>query len=282
MKSAAELKKLVFSRFSCCFGELCTLFCLSVGGLSALILAPIICVMQLDRAGLVDIDSGYISPEFILVMTAALLVFIIATVAITPLSYGIKWYRLQQVKGNSVYAKSIFSCYASAGKMWKVLRINSILILKKLYVILPFAAVSALSFYSAGIVDGITDGDTPYYIMFFCAILLTFVMLSAAAVINSRYAAVPFLYAMETELSPTELIAESKRIMKGKKKYLSEVMFSLSGWLVPCLMIFPMIFIIPYINMVYTAAMNEIITDSQLGEAVHEDGSRNVEAPVSV
>ncbi len=281
MKSATELKKTVVSRISYCCGELCMLFFLSVGGLSAFLLAAVMAAMLFERYGVVDLNSGYLSPAIIALILTTIVVFILIIIAITPFSYGASWYRLQQVRGISVHARSIFSCYASADKMWQVLRLNSILILKKLYVIIPAAAISALAFYTAGIVDSITEGDTPYYIMFFIAMLITFIMLSASEIINAKYAAVPFLYVTGTERSPSEIIAESKRIMKGKIRYLSEVMFSLSGWLIPCLMIFPMIFIIPYMNMVYTAAMNEIILSSQ-NEELQGDGTSNVEAPVSV
>lgn len=254
-----------------CFGELCTLFVLSVGGISVFVLACMIAAAVMGRS----------SPTDLILILVSIAAFIILIVAATPLSYGAGWYRIQQIRGISVHARSIFSCYTSARKLWQVLRLNSILILKKLPVMIPAAIISAAMFYIAGVVDENTDGNAAYYIMFFAALLVTFIMLGLVSLYSVRYAAVPYLYALGPERPSSELISESKRIMKGQEKYLSEVMFSLSLWLLPCLTIFPMIFIVPYMQMVYTAVINEIITSGAEGKEEQGDVI-NVEAPLSV
>ena len=104
--------------------------------------------------------------------------------------------------------------------------------------------------------------------------LTAFAMLGVTAYYSVRFSAVPYLYA----LGPEKPIP---KMMKGKEKYISEVMFSLSMWLLPCLIIFPMLFIIPYMQMVYAAAVNEIII-AESGAEKDSDGSFNVEIPVSV
>ena len=259
MKTAKELKKYVFSRMMCCCGELCMIFFLSVGGISIFVLAFILAVNLMTRPGAV---SFY--PEDMLrygwaVIAVFLAVIVLLMVAAAPFAYGTGWYRIQQIRGNSVHARSIFSCYASVKKLWQVLRINSILIIKRLYVMLPFALVSAWGFYVSDVIEKYSDSRAAYYTVFGLAVIVTLCLICLFILYNVRYAAVMYLYVLEPGKSPSELISESKKIMHGKAGYMTEVMLSVSGWLIPCIIIFPMIFIVPYLHMTYTAAVNEII-----------------------
>ncbi len=263
-----------------CIGELCTMFFLSVGGLTLFVLA---CLMAEEKLIGSRIDSLYgdkLTGARLALFIVCTAVFVLLVVAVTPFVYGSSWYRIQQIRGNSVHARSIFSCYASVGKMWQVLRLNSMLILGMLGRILPYAAVSALTFCAAGAVDRISDGNTAYNISFTAAVLITIAMIILAMRSNNIYAAVPFLYALDPSRSPSELISESKRIMKKDPGYVGEVMFSLSPLLIPCLIIFPMIFIIPYMQMVYAAAVNELIAADGFGE--QESDTIDLEAPLTV
>ena len=270
LKTARELKKYVFSRVMCCCGELCTIFFLTIGGISMFVLACIFAAENLSASGG---ESPFPYGKLILICTA---VFILLMTAATPLYYGVCWYRIQQVQGNSVHARSIFSCYTSIGKLWSVFRLNSILIIKKLYVLIPAAGISALCFYIAGIIENGASKGAEYYAALILASAITAGMLCAVLIFNSQYSAVPYLYVLEHGRSASERIGISRKLMQGKKRYLSEVMLSLTGWLVPCLIIFPMIFIVPYMQMVYTAAINEIILSrkSEHGEEGNSDGSK--------
>ncbi len=277
MKTAKELKYNASSRLMYCFGELCTLVMLSIGGLSAFVLAFMIAARLIEDSGAAN-DNASVAVRLII---AAISVLVILIVAATPLSYGANWYRLQQIRGNSVHARSIFSCYTSVRKMWQVLMLNSMVIIKILYVIIPCAIVSALSFWAAGAADSFTNGNIAYYLLFFAAMVITFAMILVVAYASVKYSAVPFLYALEPDRPAAEIIKESQRIMKGKERYISEVMSSLSLCLIPCLLIFPIIFILPYMKMVFTAAVNEIIV-SERSEDRQENGSFNIESPLTV
>ena len=238
----------------CCCGEICTIFFLTVGGTTLYVLTCVISARLLEGTEAADSPFHYLKLFLICIG-----VFILLSVAATPFFYGVCWYRIQQVQGNSVHARGIFSCYASFRKLWSVLLLNSILIIKKLYIIVPAATLSAFCFHISGQVDDRTNGGAAYYVTFVLAVLVTVGMLGVTLVYNARYAAVPYLYVLEPGRSALELIDTSKRFMRGNIRYLSEVMLSLSGWMLPCLIIFPMIFIVPYIQMVYAAAVNEII-----------------------
>ena len=268
MKTAKELKKYVFSRVMCCCGELCTIFFLTIGGISMFVLACIFAAEKLSASGG---EAPFPYGKLVLICTA---VFILLMTAATPLYYGVCWYRIQQVQGNSVHARSIFSCYTSIGKLWSVFRLNSVLIIRKLYLLVPAAGISALCFYVSGMIENGDDKGPEYYAAFVLASAITVGMLCAVLILNSQYSAVPYLYVLEPGRSASELIGISRKLMQGKRRYLSEVMLSLTGWLVPCLIIFPMIFIVPYMQMVYTATINEIILSGHWGEG-DPDGSKN-------
>ena len=94
-------------------------------------------------------------------------------------------------------------------------------------------------------------------------------------VLGLKYAPVPYLYALEPDSSPKEIIAKSKRLMKYNSRYIIDTMCSVAVWLVPCILIFPMVFIVPYIQMVYTAAINEIIEQDAERE-MHTDNERQL------
>lgn len=274
MKTSKELKKDVFSRIMGCFGELSMMFFLSVGGLSVFVLAYIFAAGLIGISGAADIneESSVLSYGVLfLIFIAGLILLMIAA---TPLLYGIDWYRIQQIRGNSVHARSVFSCYTSIKKLWQVLRLNSILIIRKLYVIVPVAGISALGFYAAGLVGDNTDSKVLYYAVFLLAVVITAGMICLIAYFNVRYAAVPYLYALEPNRPASELIDESKRLMNGKNHYLAKIMLSVSGWFVPCIIIFPTIFVVPYLQMIYTAAINEIILAGGGGEE-QTDGNVN-------
>lgn len=257
----------------CCFGEMCMIFFLSLGGISVFVLAVILALKLLERSGTADI---YAVPVFRYGWALPIIfisVMILMLVAVTPFSYGAGWYRIQQIRGNSVHARSIFSCYTSVKKLWQVLRLNSILIIKRLYVMLPFALISAWGFYVSDLIEKNSDSRGAYYAVFGLAVLVTMCLICLFMLYNVRYAAVMYLYVLEPGKSPSELINESKKIMRGKAGYMTEVMLSMAGWLVPCIIIFPMIFIVPYIHMIYTAAVNEIIM-CENGEELQIGGTK--------
>lgn len=270
MKNAKELKKDVFSRIMCCWGELCTVFFLSVGGYSVFVLACMIAERLLRSSGVVNFYPRTTASSYVILFLVSIAALILLIVASTPLSYGIKWYRIQQIRGNSVHARSIFSLYTSIRRFGQVLRLNSMLIVRKLYAIVPAALISALGFYISGKIEVYSDG-AEYYLSFFLSWFIMLYMICLLAIFNVKYAAVPYLYVLEPDKPPMEVINKSKRIMRGKTRYLAGILFSLSGWIVPCLIIFPMIFIVPYVQMVYTAAVNEIIlSEREEGQDIDE------------
>lgn len=257
MKKPKELKKHVLKRLMCCWGESCAVFFIISGELLAVALAVMLvydCLVKFNGSNFpVWLAAG------ITAMLAAGLWF-----AVAPFTYGVRWYRIQQIRGNAVFARSMFSCYASFKKTLQVLKLNSMLTLRRLPSFILICGAVAAEFYAVNEAGMVMERDGFLY-----AASIAFMLLLAAIgfcifiLLGLKYAPAPYLYALEPDSSPKEIIAKSKRIMKNNYRYIVETMGSMAGWLLPCILIFPMVFILPYSQMVYTAAINEIIEQDE-------------------
>lgn len=242
----------------CSWGENCAIFFITLGGIAAAVLAWSMLADFLVVAGYAERSSGIFVLTDTTMLIVTLVVLVLAWIIATPFSYGVKWYRIQQIRGNSVHAKSIFSCYTSLKKSMQVYKLSLILGINRLYVIIPFAMIIGIGVYMINEIEKMGGGIFSN-IAVVCLLLFTGLAFCVYTMFNVRYAAVPYLYALEHDAPPSELIKKSERIMKNKSDYMSETILSLVGWLVPCLFVFPIVFTVPYMNMVYTAAINEII-----------------------
>ena len=265
MKKPKELKKHVLERLMCCWGESCAVFFIISGELLAVALAVMLAYDYLEDFSRTNF------PVWLAAGITALLAMVL-WLAVAPFTYGVRWYSIQQVRGNAVFARSMFSCYASLKKMLQVLKINGILILRRLPAfILVFGAVFA-EFYMVNEAGRVVGQDSVLYTV--SAVLMLFLVAIGFCLfilLGLKYAPVPYLYALEPASSPKEIIAKSKRIMKNNSWYIIETMGSMAGWLLPCILIFPMVFILPYSQMVYTAAINEIIEQEDKKEISAEN-----------
>lgn len=259
MKNAKELKKHAISRLNCCWGEVVFIFFIKVGGITAFLLAWALTANFLKVSGVVDFN-GIVFDLSNGVLLAVTIFSVIALWAVyTPFDYGAKWFKLQQIRGKSLNARGIFSCYSSEKRVMQVLKLNGLVMLGKLAVFLPLCGLAILGFYIFGnIRAGGSDGAISV-VSSVCIQLLISCMLCLLWAINLKYAAVPYLYALDPECPPKEIIRKSKLILKDNPNYLVESLLSLAWWIIPALMIFTLVFIIPYFQMVHTAAVNELI-----------------------
>lgn len=253
MKKPKELKKHVLERLMCCWGESCAVFLIMMGELIVVALAVMLAYDYLVK---------FSSADFPVWLAAAITAFLAAGLwlAVTPFAYGVCWYRIQQIRGNAVFARSMFSCYASLKKLLQVLKLNSMLTLRRFPAFILICGAVAAEFYTVNEAGKIIGQDSFLYnASAALMLLLAAIGFCLFMVLGLKYSLVPYLYALEPDSSPKEIIAKSKRLMKNNSRYVIEIMCSVAGWLAPCILIFPMIFILPYFQMVYTAAINEII-----------------------
>lgn len=262
MKTVKELKRNVMERLMCSWGENIAVFFITVGGETVIFIVWTMIADLLRASGAMDMSLGRIDlTNGVMLAATAASVLLLWGLAV-PFAYGVRWYRIQQIRGNSVHARSIFSCYSSWKRAGQIYRLEAYLFVKRLYFIAPLSALLA-----AGILVVDHIGEQSGGIAYSAAAVLIFLLagsvVCAGLAINSKYAPVPYLFALEPGASPKELIKKSAELTKDKADYIPEAVFSAAGWLIPCILIFPAIFSIPYIQMVYTAAINEIIESGE-------------------
>ena len=149
MKTVKELRQTVLQRMRYCWGENTAVFFISAGGIAAVALAWFITTDFLMASGVTD-QSGPradLSNGIVIAATAAALLLLFGIAE--PFRYGVKWYRLQQVRGNAVHARSIFSCYGSLKRAGQIFRLDAYLFVRRMYFALPLIALFAAGTYMA-------------------------------------------------------------------------------------------------------------------------------------
>lgn len=265
MKKPKELKKHVLERLMCCWGESCAVFFIILGELLSVALAVMLAYDYLVK---------FSSADFPVWLAAGITALLAAGLwlAVAPFTYGVRWYRIQQIRGNAVFARSMFSCYASWKKMLQVLKLNSMLTLRRFPVFILICGAVYAEFYMINEAGKFMGQDSFLYTAAAALmLLLAAIGFCLFMVLGLKYTLVPYLYAIEPDSSPKEIIAKSKRLMKDNSRYIIETMCSMAWWLAPCILIFPMIFILPYSQMVYTAAINEIIEQDGNKESIADN-----------
>ena len=253
-----------------CWAECCAMFFIVAGGLSALVLAWVMIGEFLRTADMTEPTERIIDLSNGFMLSATIALTVILWMTLTPFEYGIKWYRIQQVNGNTVHLRSIFSCYMSIKRFLQVMNLSIMLIMRKMCVFLPILAVeltAVIIVHKIGIAQcSSNSGNAAYNLAFVLLLLLTAVLFCIYRALCIKYAAAPYIYVNDPEQPPAEIIEKSKKLMEYNSGYLFDVMRSFIAEIALCLLIFPIVFIIPHMQMIYTAAIAEII-NSDSGEA---------------
>lgn len=252
MKNFKELKEGVTPRMKRCWGECCALFFISAGGIAAGIFAWFLIINYMLTMGII---SGMSDP---IALLAAVGVFVFMWMISVPYRYGSRWYRLQQVRGHSVHAKSVFSCYFSTKRMLQVYRLSMRLFLKKSILMIPLVLLLGSTAYIIIRFDAI-GGSIVYNLVVVALLMLSGAVYLAYAALNIKYMAAPYIFVLGFDRPAGEIIGDSVRFTKGNRGYMIEIMRNCAVMLPPCILVFPMFFILPKIMMIYTAAINEMI-----------------------
>lgn len=257
MKTVKELKQDVIKRMGSCWGENAAIFFVSAGGIAAAFLAWLMFTDILRKSGAGNMPEHRLGIKSGAVSAAAALA--VLWIAAKPFLYGVKWYRLQQVRGRSVHARSIFTCYGSWRRMGQIFRFSAVFFVRRLYFILPVTAALGAGIY---IVLGIdpAGGGIGRAAAAAAILLLAGGLICLAVLLNRKFAAAPYLFVLDPKAPPKEIIDRSVRLAKGRGPYLSDALFAAAAWLPVCILVFPAVFVLPYGQTLYTAAINEVIT----------------------
>lgn len=251
MKNFKEIKESVATRMKRCWGECCALFFMSAGGIAAGVFAWYVAMNYFMTTDIINSMNDPIA------LLTAVGVFVIMWVISVPYRYGVRWYRLQQVRGHSVHAKSVFSCYFSTKRMFQVYRLSLKLFLNKSILMVPFLCFLGAAIYLITKFDGISS--IGYNLLVVVLLMLSVVAYIAYNILNIKYTAAPYIFVLGFDRPAKDIISDSIRFTQAHRVYMIEVLRSCAIMLLPCALIFPMIFVIPKMMMIYTAAINEMI-----------------------
>lgn len=260
LKRPSELKKTAFDKLSDCWGENVALVLTELGCAAVCVLSFVLVVQFLYTYGVI---SNGISTIFtqggIGVYLAAAGVMVIFAILSIPLKYGKRWFLIQTIRGNDVPASCFFSCYMHKEHFGKIFLLEFKIMLRRIAMLLPSAAIGAVIVYIAGDVYKNSGGTGSYTIIIVLLALLFSGMLFLYSYFSMRYFLASYIYALDPKKDTDTIIKESCEALRGHQGYINEIMASFAGWIFSCIAIFPAIYVAPYMMMTFTLAANELI-----------------------
>lgn len=267
-RSNGELRTLAKQRLGGCWCECTGSLLVFIGIITAFCLAGVLVIRFLYTYGIIEYDINKVflngTPLFYAVtgLAAALLI-----VAMMPLKYGICWYYAQAAEGRNVPASCFFSCYMHPEHFRKTLKLGLSVWAHKIAVLIPTGAAAALC--AAVSVKMLRSGSS---ILLNTVVLALMLLLATAAALfciwyTVRYELVPYIYADCPDKSVKEIIALSGICSGEARLYLIKTMFSFIPWTACCILIFPLIYIVPYVSMAFAIAVSDIISEDGVKKA---------------
>lgn len=260
LKKSSELRRTAWEKLSGCWGECVSMLLVESGIVAVLILSALLVIKFCYTYGMIDFDidtfwkDGTLTFYIIAaVITAAALLFL------SPLRYGVSWFCLQTAKGRTVPSSSFFSCYTNNTIFVRTIKLQLAVSARHWMLILPAAALGVGEVMLArNALENTKDGFA-YTVVLCCMILVMAVMLFVYLFVSLRYSLVTYIFAENPEMSVDDIIKESKECVMGKESYILEVLFSTGPWIALGLLIFPLVFVLPYIKMTFTLAAKELM-----------------------
>lgn len=271
-KTNGELRSLAKQRLGGCWCECTGSLLIFAGIITAACLAGLLVIRFLYTYGIIGFDVNKMFSEgtpvfFCMIgLAAALLV-----IAMMPLKYGICWYYAQAAEGRNVPASCFFSCYMHPEHFRKTLRLGLSVWAHRLAVMIPSGAAAALC---AAVSVKVLRSEGS--ILLNTVVLALMLLLATAAAFlciwfTVRYELVPYIYAAFPDKSVSEIIGISGRCSGEARLYLVKTMFSFAPWAVSGFLIFPLIYVVPYISMAFAIAVADIISEEEGGK-ISADG----------
>lgn len=189
--------------------------------------------------------------------------FIVCYIFMSPVLSGKSYCFLQAVKGQIVPINCIFSCYASRGIFVKSLKIRILTDLRRAVVLIPvllgvvFEIDMLLHIFKNNIWGKMEVFSAVGCIVIIVSLIILYTLYS------SRYTAVPYIFVSNPDVNSDKIIKQSLEYVKENNFRLLKLKLSFLGWLVLCILIFPLILVLPYYCMTLALAVNNIITEPQ-------------------
>ncbi len=262
LKNLSELKKTALRQMSECWSETAGIVIITAGYYFAFGFMWVITIGVLYGFDFLS-GSGNFTKVFYehsaAVICLTLLFVLVSYIVKIPFDFGVSWFLMQNVRGRAVSAQSFFGCYSNMKRFVRTVRIKFKVLKKKMLFTLVFLIIGAAEHYLAFTVSRNTGNSFWYTLSTVLLILMVCCLAAAYMFFSLRYCLVPYVFALDPDTGADEIIERSIKMMYGREMYMTDVVCSFIKWIVPCIFIFPLFLVLPYLFFIYANAVNEII-----------------------
>ena len=258
MTGIRDLKKRSSELFRKCWAEAAFISLLQMG-LFLLLYAVIMLLGIITGAlqtGSILPKFNSFPPNFIIGSVILILIYYIST---DPLMLGIRWYYWHAAEKNVMPVSSVFAGYRSTEYALSLIKLKVITDMRRLTPAIVSAACMAVTISITKKLLTYTLSDTgAFLIKVGCAVvcggLILFFLIS-----GMQYVPVGYLLADNPDAGADNIIKLSKKIVSKKYAYMMMLYASFIGWYVICIAGFPVLALIPYLNMTSAVFINDSI-----------------------
>ncbi|MBQ7784025.1 MAG: hypothetical protein IJ368_08660 [Oscillospiraceae bacterium] len=261
MMKIRDIKSAAYGRLSKCWAECAFITLLHIGVVIAVyvLLLLIARFTGIHTAPSVLPEFNSMTPVFIAV---SLIVMAVAYIALSPLFLGIRWYFWQASGGTVMPVSSVFAVYSSDEQTKRCIKLRLMIDIRKLVLLFAAVTVAFMGISLAERLQKMWAGNiaVEVFINGGCAVLVAGVML-LYIVVGMKYLPAGFLMAENPDASVSEVMELCERIVGKKYTYLLALYCSYAGWYAACLLVFPILFIIPIMYMTTAVFIRESLRD---------------------
>ncbi|MGN1304582.1 MAG: hypothetical protein ACI4YB_06055 [Oscillospiraceae bacterium] len=243
-------------RLKCCWGECVGEVFVVTAILTIAAILFLLAVECLFRAGVISFGISDLGSGGSKLVAAALIYLVLLYIMLIPLKYGAAWFYFQEACSTTVPGSGFFSCYMHGKHIKDTLGLELMVIARRVGVAaFPIAFIVFMVLHFRWLVEvDPSMAAASLAVLTIVGALLVFMYI----IYHLRYIFVPYLYASDPEKTPKEIIAESVRVAKGSRFGIIKLVFSLAPLWISCVLVFPLIFVIPYTKMTFASAAAEI------------------------
>ena len=206
------------------------------------------------------------SNKYMMLVTLGRLVF--EFLLVSPIYMGAIWWYIHLVRGAKSNIVSVFVCYSNTAIFLKSIALKGITAILKLLALAPvcLCIYAQYRLINYSIQKGINNGV--FILLAVCGGLFTICLICFYVLFCLRYALVDYIFVLNPDLEVMRIIKLSTIKMKHNKGKIVKIAFSFLVWIPSAILVFPLIFLVPYYAMAFTVMINDILGD---GNAVKRE-----------
>lgn len=262
----SEVRRKAAGAISDCLAECCFISLLD-SGIKCFIFVLIVLVGINSGAKPFEYSLSFFErfPVVFLAVSAAILM--VTYLAAAPLFFGIRWFFWQASGDNGVMPiSSIFACYSDVKSIFRCILLRIRMDANRS---IPTAILTGTVVLDMILGGQIIDSSGELWVKI--AVIAGSVIIIAGVVLlflanNVKHILVGFIMASNPDDSPKEIMAVSRKTVNKSYSSMLILYLSLSGWLASCLLIFPILFVKPFLLMVTAMFFRESLADDKASD----------------